>query len=116
MIWPFNTVPEKKRAQVAASREITGDSAYISRPTIEEALAGFVSRGENLALYGPSHQGKTLLLNRQMPSDTVVIECRPDFKRAQIYRVIMSSLGYAVLVEKKKSGKASTTVKLGVGA
>jgi hypothetical protein len=56
-----------------------------------------------------------MLLTRQMPSDTVVIECRPDFKRAQIYRVIMSSVGYAVLVEKKRSGKASTTVKIGVG-
>lgn len=92
-----------------------GDTAYVSRPNLEAALAGFVARGENLVLYGPSHQGKTMLLNRQMPSDTVVIECRPDFKRAQIYRVIMSSVGYAVLVEKKRSGKASTTVKIGVG-
>ena len=92
-----------------------GDTAYVARPNLEAALAGFVARGENLVLYGPTHQGKTMLLTRQMPSDTVVIECRPDFKRAQIYRVIMSSLGYAVLVEKKKSGKASTTVKLGVG-
>jgi hypothetical protein len=115
MTWPFKSTSNKKKAYVAGPQEIQGDTAYVSRPNLETALAGFVARGENLVLYGPSHQGKTMLLNRQMPSDTVVIECRPDFKRAQIYRVIMSSVGYAVLVEKKKSGKASTTVKLGVG-
>lgn len=115
MMWPFNSTSRRKKAHVAGPQEIVGDTAYVARPNLEAALAGFIARGENLVLYGPTHQGKTMLLTRQMPSDTVVIECRPDFKRAQIYRVIMSSLGYAVLVEKKKSGKASTTVKLGVG-
>ena len=115
MNWPFKSISSKKRAHGGDPTEIVGDTAYVSRPSIEAALAAFVARGENLVLYGPSHQGKTMLLTRQMPSDTVVIECRPDFKRAQIYRVIMSSVGYAVLTEKKRSGKASTTVKVGVG-
>jgi hypothetical protein len=115
MNWLFKSNSGRKRAQSVAPREIVGNTAYVSRPDLEAALAGFVARGENLVLYGPSHQGKTMLLTRQMPSDTVVIECRPDFRRAQIYRVIMSSVGYAVLTEKKRSGKASTTVKLGVG-
>jgi hypothetical protein len=116
MVWPFNKISGRKGPRVSGSLQAPGDAAYVSRPNIEAALASAVARGENLALYGPSHQGKTMLLARQMPSDAVVIECRPDFKRAQIYRVILSSLGYAVLVEKKRSGKASATVKLGVGA
>jgi len=116
MIWPFNKISSWKQAHVSGSLEVAADAAYVSRPKIEAALAGAVARGENLVLYGPSHQGKTVLLTRQIPSDAIVIECRPDFKRAQIYRVILSNLGYAVLVEKKRKGKASTTVKLSIGA
>jgi hypothetical protein len=116
MIWPFNKISRWKSEHVSRPIVRAGGATYVSRANIEVPLAGAVARGESFVLYGPSHQGKTMLLSRFIPSDAIVIECRPDFKRAQIYRVILSSLGYAVLVEKKRSGKASTTVKFGVGA
>lgn len=68
-------------------------------------------------IYGPPHLGKTVLLTQQLgTADFIYIGCRPGFKRAQIYRVLLSSLGYALLVEKKRRGKASTTVKFGIGS
>ena len=114
MVWPFRKTSSKPDAFPRGSTENVRDLTYVSRPGIEAPLATALARGDNLVLYGPSHQGKTMLLTRQLPGDSIFIECRPDFKRAQIYRVVLSSLGYAVLVEKKKSGKASTTVKLGI--
>lgn len=115
--WPFRNVPLRSTSSAPAPRPLSAgrDASYVSRPRLEAALTTALAHGDNLVVYGPSHQGKTMLLTRCLPPDSIVIECRPDFGRAQIYRVILSSLGYAVLVEKKRSGKASATVKLGVG-
>ena len=66
---------------------------------------------ENLVLYDPARQGKTTLLSQQLKeTDSIYIECRPRFKRSHIYRIALASLGYAMLVEKKRRGKATTTV------
>lgn len=115
MIWPFRKMRHTASSLVRRATVEPLDPFYVSRPGIEEAITSVLRRGENLAIYGPPRQGKTTLLGRQLrPTDSVYIECRPGFKRTQIYRVALSSLGYAVLVQKKRRGKASTTVKLGL--
>lgn len=121
MFWPFSKTRhlpslfpsgDTNAGSVAAKAPF-----YVARPHIEKAIANALARGDNLVVYGPSHQGKTLLLSHLLdPRDAIYIECRPDFKRTQIYRVALSSLGYAVLVEKKRRGKASATVKLGLAS
>ena len=112
MIWPFRRKSSDTGSIPRSSRKV-GAAFYVSRPRVESALTQAVSHSNNVVVYGPSHQGKTMLLGQHMPKDAIVIECRPDFKRSQIYRVILSSLGYAVLVEKKRNTKATTTLKLG---
>lgn len=116
MIWPFSKISHKTGALARGSTDDAKDAFYVSRPRIEKAIADALAQGDNLVIYGPSHQGKTMLLTKLASADAIYIECRPGFKRAQIYRVALSSLGYAVLVEKKKRGKASTTIKLGVAS
>jgi hypothetical protein len=115
MIWPF-----RKKSYVAGplargSTNDVQDLFYFSRPQIEKSITDALANGDNLVIYGPSRQGKTILLSRLLaPDDSIYIECRPGFKRTQIYRVALSSIGYSVMVEKMKRGKATTTVKLGV--
>ena len=117
MVWPFRKTARLPGPLGRGSTADPKDWFYVSRPRIEQAVAGALAQGDNLVIYGPSHQGKTLLLSRQFAAaDSIYIECRPDFKRTQIYRVALSSLGYAVLVEKTRRGKASTTVKLGLAS
>lgn len=116
MIWPFRKISHKAGPLARSAANDAKDSFYVSRPRIEQAIADALVQGDNLVVYGPSHQGKTMLLTRQLDADSIYIECRPGFKRTQIYRVVLSSLGYAVLVEKKRRGKASTTVKFGLAS
>lgn len=117
MIWPFRKTSHRAGPLARGSTDDAKDSFYVSRPGIETAIADALAQGDNLVVYGPSHQGKTILLSRQLSAaGSVYIQCRPDFKRTQIYRVALSSLGYSVLVEKKRRGKASTTVKLGLSS
>ena len=121
MIWPFSKTLHLPSlfpsSAVDADSVAVKDPFYVARPHIEKSIANALARGDNLVVYGPSHQGKTLLLSHLLdPRNAIYIECRPDFKRTQIYRVALSSLGYAVLVEKKRRGKASATVKLGLAS
>jgi hypothetical protein len=115
MIWPFGKIWQRQGARKRPTDDANG--LYVSRPRIETAIAAALAHGDNLVIYGPPRQGKTMLLARQFTgADSIFIECRPSFKRTQIYRVALSSLGYSVLVEKRKRRKASTTVKLGVAS
>lgn len=117
VIWPFRKILHSAGALTRGWSGEANDLFYVSRLRIEKAIAAALAQGDNLVIYGPAHQGKTMLLARQIAADdSIYIECRPGFKRTQIYRVLLSSLGYAVLVEKKKRGKASTTVKLGLAS
>lgn len=117
MIWPFNKKPRRKNPPAIVSADDAADSFYVSRPRVEKVIADAWAQDKNLVIYGPSHQGKTMLLARHLSAtNSIYIECRPDFKRTQIYRVALSSLGYAVMVEKKRRGKASTTVKFGIAS
>jgi len=117
MTWPFSKTSPKTRLLTRRLVDETFDAFYVSRPRIEKSIADILAHGDNLVIYGPPHQGKTKLLTRQLAAaDSVVIECSPGFKRTQIYRVALSSLGYALLVEKTKKGKASATVKLGIAS
>lgn len=109
MFWPF------RRSVRPVSIASESDRSYVSRPALERAAADALAKGKNLVVYGPPQLGKTTLVTQQLAArDAIYVECRPGFKRTHIYRVILSSLGYALLVEKKKRGKASTTVKLGI--
>lgn len=93
------------------------DPLYVARPAIENAIGDALSHSESFVIYGPPHLGKTAVLNHHLAgAEAVHIECCPGFKRTQIYRVMLSGVGYAVLVKKSKKGKASTTVKFGLGA
>lgn len=71
-----------------------------------EQLRKALSERANIALFGPPQCGKsTLLLGTLGERDRIYIECSPDFKRPHIYRLILSALGYAISVgKKKKSG------------
>jgi hypothetical protein len=115
MNWPFRKKLHVADQLTRGSTNHLQDSFYFSRPQIEKPIIEALAQGDNLVIYGPSHQGKTTLLSRHLaPSDSIYIECRPGFKRTRIYRVALSSLGYSVMVEKTKRGKATTTVKFGV--
>lgn len=117
MMWPFRKKPQAKGLLTKGSTQDMKDPFYFARPQIEKLLTNALSQSNSLVIYGPSHQGKTTLLTRhRTPADSIYVECRPGFKRTQIYRVVLSSLGYAVLTEKTKRGKATTTVKFGVTA
>ena len=117
MRWPFRKRPTMAGPLLGGSTHDTTDPFYVSRPRIETAISDALAQGANLVIYGPPHIGKTMLLTRQLAAaDSIYIECRPGFKRTQIYRVTLSGLGYALLVEKKKRGKASTTVKFGLAS
>jgi hypothetical protein len=116
MFWPFRKFSHKTDSLARGSTADTADPFYVSRPRIEKAVSEALALGDNLVIYGPPHLGKTMLLNRELAAtDAIHLGCRPGFKRTQIYRVALSSLGYAFLVEKKRRGKASTTVKFGLG-
>jgi hypothetical protein len=116
-IWPRRNNARKARFSPSARAFDGKDLTYVSRPRIEQDFDEAIAQGDNIVLYGPPHQGKTMLLNQHVTvDDSLYIECRPGFKRTQIYRVVLSNLGYAVLVEKKRRGKVSTTVKLSLAS
>jgi hypothetical protein len=85
---------------------------YFLRGNFEATLKEHIERHHNIVLYGPARQGKTLLLSRCMDvSASIYVECRPDFKRTHVYRLILSSLGYSVTMTKKRKEKGGASVK-----
>jgi hypothetical protein len=114
MIWnPFRTLPAVIETATAVAAD--NDRLYFARQTCETALEYSLARRDNIVLYGPARQGKTTLLGECLAlRDCIYIECRPDFKRPHLYRLILSSLGYSVSIEKKKRQKAQYSVKFGL--
>lgn len=88
---------------------------YFPRAPLEAEVRKRLARHDSLVLYGPARQGKTMLLAACLPiRDCIYIECRPDFKRPHIYRLILASLGYSITTGGKRSRKADYSIKLGV--
>lgn len=113
MHWPWSN--SQPVVGLSASRFGPADPLVVARPSVEAPLADAFRQRENIVVYGPPRQGKTTFLARALPAeDPIYIECRPGFKRAQIYRVLLAALGYAIVVTKKRRGKATATVKLGL--
>ncbi len=114
-LWPFGKrVPAVLQpvADLLVDAE-EPDPLFCPRPLVEKRIAAALKSGHNLVVYGPPRQGKTTLLNRCLgDARTVTIDCRPQLGRSQIYRVLLASLGYSVLVSSKRRGKVSTTVKV----
>src|SRR5580765_1316705 len=97
--WPNRKTPRDLHDLRPILARDVSDLSYVSRLRIEKVIAASLAQNDNLVIYGPPRQGKTTLLTRQLTGgNAVFIECRPGFKRTQIYRVVLSSLGYAVLV------------------
>ena len=98
MAWPLRTKSSTEVEFVIGRTIRSDDLLYYPRPAIEHALKFGMTHSPNVVLYGPSHQGKTTLLARHLaPADSIIIECRPDFKRMQIYRVILATGGSETL-------------------
>jgi hypothetical protein len=116
MRWPFRkSLLARSPGKESRPKTKLPDAFYVSRPILEHDVSSALKRGEHLVIYGPPRQGKTrLLMRHHLDAEPIYIECRPGFKRTQIYRVALSSIGYSVLVERKKGGKASANVKLGL--
>jgi len=115
MVWPFRRKAHRGGPHTRGAAYESQDPDYVARPQIEKSIIDALAQSQNLMIYGPSRQGKTLLLTRLLgPADSIIIECRPGFKRTQIYRVALSALGYSLLVKKRRRGKAKTTVGFGI--
>lgn len=116
--WPFGARhpgPHRLARDSIAKTDDDLTLPYFARDDYESAIRNHVARHHNVVLYGPARQGKTLLLSRCIPVQTsIYIECRPDFKRTHLYRLILSSLGYSISTEKKRSQKGSATIKFGL--
>jgi hypothetical protein len=91
------------------------DQCYFPRLNVEPEVKKRLARRDNFVLYGPARQGKTMLLSACLPiRDSIYIECRPDFKRPHLYRLILASLGYSISTEKKRKQKADYKIKFGL--
>jgi hypothetical protein len=91
------------------------DPTRIERGSYLKELTDRLEKHRSVVLYGPPGQGKTLLVNRILEqADTIYIECRPKFRRTQIYRLILSSIGYGITIEKKKKTKKTYKLSLGI--
>ena len=102
--------PRPSRSTAAAMPQ---DPLFIARPAIENQIRAGLASGANLMLYGPPRQGKTTLLNLCLQeSGSIYVDCRPRLNRTQIYRFVLASLGYSVLVSSKRRGKGSATIKM----
>src|SRR5215469_17634673 len=112
MAW--NPFSDRKPAPLETGlQEIS--SIYYSRPECENALKDGLSKQETIAIYGPARQGKTMLLGKFLPPHkNLYVECRPGFKRSHIYRLILSHLGYSIVLEGKKKRSAKANVKFNI--
>jgi hypothetical protein len=89
-----------------------GDELYCPRPLLERQICSVLAAHRSLVIYGPPRQGKTTVLNRCLEQYVAIqIDCQPDLKRSQIYRMILSSIGYSVALSTKRRGKANATIK-----
>lgn len=79
------------------------ENFYVARPNISSAVEDLLDRRLSFCLYGAPGQGKTQFLYTILKDRKVIlIECQSKLKRPQIYRIILSRVGYSVEIGQKR--------------
>ncbi len=110
MRWPWRSTKT-----VASEAQSIAASRFVDRRNYNAELRERLERRESIVIFGPPRQGKTTLVARHLNSDnSIYVECQPGFKRTQIYRLILSNLGYAITLESKSRRKGSCNIDIGL--
>jgi Cdc6-like AAA superfamily ATPase len=92
----------------------------IIRPKVEQRINDAIRSNNNIVMYGPPGQGKTYLVSNLKTERRIInIDCSRSIDQKEIYRIILSNVGYTVNVEqkRKKSASAKLSFKIfGAGA
>jgi hypothetical protein len=91
-------------------------SDYVLRESLENNILDQLRNQKSFVLYGPANQGKTYLLSKLLKeSDRIYIECNAKFRRSHIYRLILTSIGYSLKIQKRKKKSTTVIAKFGFG-
>lgn len=70
---------------------------YVSRPAVDDALVGNLTRDKHLVIYGSSKQGKTSLRKQCLRDDDyVVVHCSNRWSLGDLHSAILKRVGYEI--------------------
>ncbi|WP_439816251.1 hypothetical protein [Zavarzinia sp. CC-PAN008] len=80
-------------------RPKVNDLSYVDRGSLDKSLRKLISRKQtHVAIRGASKSGKSWLRQRTL-ENPIVVQCRINYKVADIYRDVLSNLGISVKTE-----------------
>lgn len=77
--------------------------SYLPRPRIDQDFLSFIAQGRHVVVYGGSSQGKSSLIRKHFSRDAIIeVQCGPEMKRFDLYRLLLREAGVYVSLGRKK--------------